>query len=231
MGIDQIAHAASWEPGLLTEDVRSGYQQDMFGRVYWLENLDLEGEEVLRMLDALVRHDVVVDPTLIAYHTKFFGNDPRWLENPDHELVPAHLVAGWRAGNFTRDWTPQQYVAAQDAWPEMLALTRKMFEHGVRLVIGTDSPTAWIVPGASFHDEMTLLRDAGIPEPDVLRMATSGGAHALGLDQEIGFLQPGYRADLVVLNSDPLERIENTRSILMVVQAGRVVEDDRGDGP
>jgi len=231
MGIDQIAHGASWEPGLLTEDVRSGYQQDMFGRVYWLENLDLEGEEVLRMLDALVRHDVVVDPTLIAYHTKFFGNDPRWLENPDHALVPAHLVAGWGVGNFTRDWTPEQYIAAQDAWPEMLALTRKMFEHGVRLVVGTDSPTAWIVPGASFHDEMTLLRDAGIPEPDVLRMATSGGARALGLDQEIGSVQPGYRADLVVLKSNPLERIENTRSILMVVQAGRVVEDDRGDGP
>lgn len=114
---------------------------------------------------------------------------------------------------------------------DMLALTRKMFEHGVRLVVGTDSPTAWIVPGASFHDEMTLLRDAGIPEPDVLRMATSEGARALGLDQEIGFVQPGYRADIVVLNSNPLERIENTRSILMVVQAGRVVEDGRGVGP
>ena len=226
LGIDSIAHGAPWSAELLPAAARAGYQQDLFGRVYWLEHLDLAGEEVRVMLDELVAHGVVVDPTLIASHTKFFGDQPRWLDNPDNALLPPALVAGWRAGSFTRDWKPEQYAAARQAWPKMLALTRAMFDRGVRMVVGTDMPTAWIVPGASFHEELALLRDAGIPEADVLRMATSAAARALGLTEEVGAVLPGRRADLVVLRRNPLERIENTRSLAMVVQAGRVVETE-----
>jgi imidazolonepropionase-like amidohydrolase len=224
LGVDQLAHGASWSPDLLPPEAREGYEQTLFGRVYWLEHLDLPGPEVAGTLAELARRGVVVDPTLIAYHTKFFGNDPRWLASPALGLVPAKLVAGWRAGSFTRDWSPEQFAAAQRAWPRMLALTRAMVEAGVRLVVGTDMPTPWIVPGASFHEELTLLRDAGIPEAAILRMATAEGARALGLGAEVGTIRPGLRADLVVLRSDPLRRIENTRAIAAVVQRGRLVD-------
>ena len=227
LGIDQIAHGASWSPGELPPAAREDYVQDMFGRVYWLRHLDLEGPEVTRTLDELVRHRVVVDPTLIAYHTKFFGDDPRWLDNPDNRLLPARSIAGWRAGAFTRGWTEEQFAAAQAAWPKMLAWVRLMHERGVRLVVGTDMPTPWIVPGASFHEELSLLRDAGIPEAAILRMATSEGAAALGLAGDVGIVRAGLRADLVVLERDPLADIRHTRSVSMVFQAGRATEPRR----
>lgn len=224
LGVDQIAHAASWSPELLPATARDGYPQSLFGRVYWLEHLDLDGPEVRAMTDELAARGVVVDPTLVAMHTKLFGDQPRWLDNLDNALLPPALVAGWRAGSFTSDWTPEQYAAARAAWPKLLALVRLMFERGVRLTVGTDMPTPWIVPGASFHEEMALLRDAGIPEAAILRMATAEGARALGLAGEVGTVRPGLRADLVVLAADPLQRIENTRSIVAVVQAGKIVD-------
>ena len=105
----------------------------------------------------------------------------------------------------------------------MLALTKLFFDRGVRLTVGTDAPTAWVVPGASLHDELALLRDAGIPEGVILRMATLDAARALHRDHDFGTVQSGRRADLVLLTDDPLAKIENTRSIAAVIQGGKVV--------
>jgi imidazolonepropionase-like amidohydrolase len=222
LGVDHLAHGASWSPDLLSPAARGGYQQDLFGRVYWLQHLDLDGAELRSTLDELVRRAVVVDPTLIAYHTKFFGDDPRWLDSPDNALVAPALVAGWRVGSFTRDWTPEQYAAARSAWPKMLALVGRMHQRGVRLVVGTDTPTPWIVPGTSFHQELALLHDAGIAPAAILRMATGDAARALGLADEVGTIRPGLRADLVVLAGNPLRSLEHTRAIRLVMQAGHV---------
>jgi imidazolonepropionase-like amidohydrolase len=223
MGIDYLAHGAPWTPDLLPLQKRAAYQQDMFGRVYWLNNIDLAAPAVDSLIRQLIAHRVSVDPTLIAYHTKFYGNDPRWLRNPDNALLPPALIAGWKAGNFTRDWTAEQYGAAQRTWPRMLAFTKLLFDRGVTLTIGTDAPTAWVVPGASFHDEMKLLRDAGIPAHAIIRMATLDAARALRRDKDFGTVQPGRRADLVLLTKNPLVNIENTRSIATVIQGGKIV--------
>lgn len=223
LGIDFLAHGAPWTPDLLPEPKRAAYSQDLFGRVYWLDHLDLAAPQIDTLIRELVARGVVVDPTLIASHTKFFGNAARWLQNPDNSLLPRELIAGWQAGSFTRDWKPEQYLAAQKAWPKMLALTKLFFDRGVRLTVGTDAPTAWIVPGASFHDELTLLQDAGIPQQALLKMATLDAARALRRDGDFGSVETGKLADLVLLQEDPLAKIENTRSIVAVIQGGKVV--------
>lgn len=222
LGIDHLAHGAPWTADLLPDARRAGYAQTLFGRVYWLDNLDLAAAPVDTLTRELVERGVFVDPTLIASHTKFFGNQPRWLRNPDNGLLPGTVIAGWTAGSFTRDWTAEQYDAAQRAWPRMLALTKLLFDCGVTLTVGTDAPTAWIVPGAGFHDELVLLRDADIPPAAIIRMATLNGARALRRDAEFGTIAPGRYADLVLLTRDPLAAIENTRSIAAVLQGGQV---------
>ena len=227
LGIDFIAHGANWAPAYLAPDVREKYDETMYGRVFWLEHIDLASPVFREMFDELVRHRVVIDPTLIAFHTKFQGDLARWRENPDLRLMPAAVITGWRAGNFTRDWTPEQYAAGHKAWPRQLALVKAMYDAGVRLTVGTDTPTAWIVPGASFHEELTLLRDAGIPPAAILRMATHDAAVALGGGDEFGAVLPGLRADLIVLARNPLEKIENTRSIELVFQNGRMLPRKR----
>ena len=225
LGIDFIAHGAPWSPEYLPAAARKDYPQTLFGRVYWLQHLDIEGPPVRELIRVLAERRVAVDPTLIAYHTKFFGNQPRWLQNPDNALMPEVVLTGWRSGSFTKDWTPSQYADAREVWPKELAFIKALHDGGVLLTVGTDAPTPWIVPGPSFHEELKLLRDAGIAEADLLRMATYNAARALKREKEFGSVREGLRADLVILRKNPLERIENTRSIAYVIQRGGVVHE------
>ena len=220
MGIDFIAHAAPWAPEYLDPAARAAYRPDMFGRVYWLEHLDLDSPVVQEMIAALVEHHVSVDPTLMAFRTKFWGDDPRYTANPRRAETPPKLWAGFARRSNTIDWTPDQYRAARAQWPKLLALVKRMYDRGVLLTAGTDTPFPWIIPGVSFHEELRLLASAGIPPAAVLRMATINAG--LALKQNIGSIEPGKEADLVVLTANPLESLENTERIEIVMKAGRI---------
>jgi imidazolonepropionase-like amidohydrolase len=220
MGIDFIVHAASWAPEYLPPAARAAYRPDMFGRVYWLEHLDLNAASVQEMIAALIEHHISVDPTLMAFRTKFWGDDPRYTANPRRDQAPPRLWAGFARRSNTADWTPDQYRAARAQWPKLLALVKLMYDRGVLLTAGTDTPFSWIVPGVSFHEELRLLAEAGIPPAAVLRMATINAGVALKLN--IGAVEAGKDADLVVLGANPLESLENTERIEMVIKAGQV---------
>jgi imidazolonepropionase-like amidohydrolase len=225
MGIDFIVHAAPWAPEYLPPIAQSAYQPSMFGRVYWLEHLDLDSPAMQEMVTALVDHHVSVDPTLMAFRTKFWGDDPHYTENPRRAEVPPKLWAGFTRRSNTADWTPDQYRAARAQWPKLLALVKLMYDRGVLLTVGTDTPFPWIVPGASFHEELRLLGDAGIPAPAVLRMATLNAGRTLKLN--IGSIEPGKDADLVVLTANPLNSLRNTERIELVVKAGKIFKVER----
>jgi imidazolonepropionase-like amidohydrolase len=223
LGIDALTHAAPWSAEYLPEPLRAGYRGDIEARAQWLDAADLESPAVREMIAALAERKVTLDPTLIAMHTKFFGDDPRWLRNPDNALMPERHLKGWGAFSFTAGWTSAQYARARRSWPRLQALVRAYHAGGIRLTVGTDAPTPWIVPGASLHSEMELLVEAGLPAAEVLRMATGDAAIGLRREREIGFVRAGLRADLVVLTKDPLADIRNSRSIELVIQDGNVL--------
>lgn len=222
LGIDGVEHAAPWSAEYMPSSAREAASAGMMYRVYWLEHLD--GNAIDEMIAELVAHKVVVDPTLMAMHTKFWGDQERYTQSPDLALLPEKVRKGWPAGRFTNGWTAEEYARSRKAWPVVLRLTKKMHDAGVHLVVGTDTPTPWIVPGASVHDEMQLLADAGIPPMTILRMATHDAARALRREKELGSIAPGMRADLVVLSKNPLDAIANTRAIEMVIQRGAIIE-------
>ena len=225
MGIDFLTHAASWSPEYLSPVARAEYEPSMFGRVYWLEHLDLNAASVQEMMRALVEHHIWVDPTLIAFRTKFWGDDPQYTQNPRRDAAPPRLWEGFARRSNTADWSEEQYRAARQQWPKLLALVKLMYDRGVAMTVGTDTPFPWIVPGVSFHEEMRLMAEAGIPTAAVIRMATIHAAEALKLNA--GAVEAGREADLVVLGANPLERLENTERIEMVVKAGEVYRAGR----
>lgn len=156
-------------------------------------------------------------------YTKFWADDAVVTRNPDLSCVPETLRRGWEAGGFTRNWTPAQFAEAKRVRPVLLGLIKEMHDRGVPLVAGTDTPTPWIVPGASLHDELKLLSEAGIPPLQVIRIATSNAAGALRRQHDFGAIAPGLRADLILLSQNPLDDIRHTRAIELVIQSGRVV--------
>ncbi len=100
---------------------------------------------------------------------------------------------------------------------------------GVQIAMGTDTgsandPGRW--QGFFEHVEMEMMVEAGMTAMQVIRAATSSAAIVLRLDDELGSIQPGKRADLLVLNADPLENIRNTHEIHSVWIDGRKVVDE-----
>ncbi|WP_033289809.1 metal-dependent hydrolase family protein [Amycolatopsis jejuensis] len=97
---------------------------------------------------------------------------------------------------------------------------RRAVDAGVRIAMGTDSGVG--VHGTNLA-ELELMAKAGMAPFDVLRASTRGGAELLRLDEEIGRVQPGFAADLVVLDGDPADLSAVASRVTTVVQAGRVV--------
>lgn len=226
LGTDHITHGAPWSAAYLPDSARVGYRGTIKDRIAWLESVDLDGPAIREMIAALADSGVTVDPTLIAYRTKLWGDDPAYLANPDSVYAPRLVRDLWRRGTFTDDWTAEDYARGQAVWPRMLALTKALYDGGVLLTAGSDLPNPWVVPGASLHGELELLHDAGISPLEVLKMATHNGAVALRLVDETGSVEAGKRADLLVLDADPSADLANTRRITWVVQGGTFYDPD-----
>lgn len=182
------------------------------------------------LVSAIVERGVFVVPTLAITQAAGLGKDASLLPRFETELAPeADLEGWWTAGWRERhpqhgDVSEEEEVLMNEVyWPGVLGIVRAMHRRGVTLGVGTDVGNAWITPGASFHYEMGLYAQAGIPELDILTMATRNGAAALGLLDRIGTVEVGKRADLVVLGSDPTLDIHATREIEMVLIGGEIV--------
>lgn len=99
----------------------------------------------------------------------------------------------------------------------------KAYKAGVPIAVGTDAGTIWNLHGKSTAVEIQLLIRGGMSAMDAILSATRTGARVLGIDQEYGTLEAGKRADLVVLNENPLEKTETLLSPFRVYKSGIAV--------
>lgn len=238
-GIDHLSHIVSRSPALLPPEVRDTYERDVEdGRAHayyrWLELLALNGPQVDEMVGALLSRDVTVDPTLAAIEAVLLCADSAYVAQRDAYLSSASVEgSGLEAATACpAERGPADYTErARSAWPKALELVRLLHRQGVRLTAGSDAPLGGLPPGAAFHRELELLSAAGIPSRHVIRIATANGAVALGVLHEVGTIEPGKRADMVLLEADPLADISNTRAIRWVMLDGRIYRPSSRPGP
>lgn len=195
----------------------------------WRQAVNVDGPETQGLISTLVEHRVEVNPTLVMTEATYWGDDAAVREalEPDY-ATPAEAVA-WRKSPFvySASWPKSALSEAKATFPVVLQIVRRFHARGVLLTTGTDLAAPWITPGVSLHHEMELLARAGIPTLDVLTIATANGARALGILDEVGTIEPGKRADLVVLSADPVKDIRNTRKIAVVFLAGHRLMPDQ----
>lgn len=150
-----------------------------------------------------------------ARFTGDYAADPRW------HLLRADEQARWR--RYLQPAPSSDPKLADMRWNVSCRIVRTLHAAGANILAGTDTPMPWIYPGYSLHDELERLVDCGLDPAQALRTATLGAAKLLGLEADRGTIERGKRADLVLLDADPLRDARNLRRIRAVVLAGRLL--------
>ena len=116
--------------------------------------------------------------------------------------------------------------AYKDAYPDLFSglkqACKKLHTAGVKIAAGTDSGTPGVVIGKSLHKELELMVEAGINPMEAIIAGTKNAADNLGKASELGTIEKGKLADMVVVAGNPLDKIETTRDIKMVIKDGLI---------
>jgi len=141
---------------------------------------------------------------------------------PEMKYMPAETVAGWqRDKKSILDDPNYRASTARRAIALRQQLILALHEKGAGLLLGSDSPQIFNVPGFSIHRELEYLVDAGLTPFEALLTGTVNPAEFFGRDGEFGVVQPEAAADLVLVDASPLEDIRNSRRIHGVMVRGR----------
>ncbi len=128
------------------------------------------------------------------------------LARPEMRWCPPKLLAHWDPSKDFRLRTMPQ--AFWDRMPAIVegrrGIVRALRASGARLLVGTDTPNPWVVPGYSLHTELERLVECGYSNLEVIRMATAQASEFLGTPGGFGVIRPGARADLLVVDDSPL---------------------------
>ena len=212
-GVDIIAHGL-WNTkerpatsGDLTPSMRVILDRVISNKVGWQPTI-----QVMYGLQDLFSPEFLSDPMLARVLPPSLIN---WYETPEGQWFHNEVAAGAQRVDFS---SPIGTVKAA---------TKYLASHGGRLLFGTDTPSAPTYtnpPGLNAWREMQDLVDAGVTPAQIFEMATLSNARALKLDHEIGTVQVGKRANLLLLPQDPRQGIHAYTGVVKIILGGRVLD-------
>lgn len=222
LGVRQFEHAYTVGVAALTDDEYRGawrrlaqYRGEAMGSRFYagvMEYFNVLGPDNARMgalIDRLAATRSIVSTTLHIFAQ-------RW--GLAHFSTPSFATF-----DDTSDFTEEQMARVRRGYRILADYVRDMHERGVTLTVGTD----WADPGRAVLSEMLLLYDLGIPMEDVFRIATLNGAVALGIERDVGNVEVGKRADLVLFDANPLADPQALLGGRTVVKDGLVASRGR----
>lgn len=143
-----------------------------------------------------------------------------------HLIAPIRRPGGIQVNHGEREYTASRLENTEARLAEAFAIIRTLWDAGVPIAFGTDPYRGQPASQDPWLHEIETLAMVLTPG-EVIAALTINGARYLGLDDELGSLEPGKTADMVIINGDPLADLANLSNVQLVVQQGEVVVDDR----
>lgn len=181
--------------------------------------LDFGSPRVRDFLALLKDRGTTWDPTIMIFEGMLTARpgevDPGFAAVADR--LPPQVRRGFLAGGLNPG--PDLEKRYRDSFAAMKKLVRTLHEAGIPIQAGTDN-----MAGFALHRELELYAEAGIPAPEVLRIATLGPVELYGLEKDLGTIAPGKLADLILVDGDPTTRIADIRRVVLTVKDGVLLD-------
>jgi hypothetical protein len=208
-GMDQINHIQYLPRVLLPKDFKP--QPGV------IPKLDLGSPDAKASIQFFKDHHTVFDPTMVVFEWLFHpSNVPFASFEPGAAKVPKELFAP-----INNTGVPPEQTAAGKANIDMfLSIIGALHRAGLDIVVGTDQ----VVPGHSVRREIELYVKAGFTPMEAIQAATIVPARVMKVDKEVGTIETGKFADMVLVDGNPLENISNLRNSRFVVTRGKLYD-------
>lgn len=170
-----------------------------------------------RMASTLAFNETAVTPTLVVQYKYWNRPEKNFYMDPNLRFMPEGSKEWWKAENSSL--TAEEWKIGKTIHILNLRIVRELHDAGVLLLAGTDSP--YNIPGFTLHEELELLVEAGLSPIEAIKTATINPAIFLNRQHELGSIEEGKLADLVLLNKNPLQDISNTKTIHGIFADGK----------
>jgi len=193
---------------------------------FWLQTetkaaASYDPQKAKRLFQQFARNGTWSCPTLSFQ--KLYPLDSNRSADFAMRYIPKSQIANWQTAyqRMLNNSLPEYRRLRYEMLQKLIA---EMYGTGVHILAGTDTGAFYAFPGFSLHDELQELVKAGLTPVEALRTATLNAAMFLHKEKDLGTVEKGKIADLVLLDANPIENISNTKKIVAVIVNGRLFQ-------